>query len=78
MEQQENKNWWTQRIPIRELKNLAYEWIYDGNEDGTKLLESLYGKKGMLNFAEAGGWNCSDETRRILTLAGYIIFSRGK
>jgi hypothetical protein len=76
VEEEMNKMWWANRIDVRVLRNIAHEWQSEGDEDGTALLEILRGKKGKLNFIEAGGWNCSNETRRILTRAGYAVLNR--
>jgi hypothetical protein len=70
------KTWWARRIDVRELRALAQSWQEYGNEDGAKLLEILRGKRGKLNYVEAGGWCGPNENQQILSQAGHIILNK--
>ena len=69
----ENVKWWTQRIDVRELREYARDLTEEGNDDGKFLMNLLKGKRGKLNYVDAGGWNSGNEAQRVLSCAGSKI-----
>ncbi len=73
--------WWNAKISIKELREVARDWLDSSDEDkqkdGKELLALFKGERGnrKVNYLQAGGWNGDNNTQRILTNAGYEILT---
>lgn len=79
-------NWWAQKIDVRDLRAFARDLIDDyGDSDdeddkmialaAQDLLDVLKGKRGKMNYIEAGGWDGDDHTKALLGRAGNAILN---
>jgi len=80
---EEIENWWTQKIDVRELRRFACGIINDTTDEvqvkaAKDLLLVLKGKRGKVNYVEAGGWNSDNHTQALLTHAGAAIINNDR